>query len=701
MSKLAGQSDYNACLRALLPAIGWKGSERHLQEALPHYSNITSAAQFCEVMKNLNYHYQVVSVKMAQMDKRLFPCLFVSENGKIYTLLAHHGKSIDAYDPEINQSGQLLLSEVMGKSWRGRVYVFQEMSWRTQKSRPKKSWIFSLFSYNRQLIVSSLGLSFILNLLMLATPLFVMNVYDKVINAVSYSMLSSFVLGILVAVVGIVAITWLRAQHFAIIGARLDGEVGNAIFSRLLYMSPSYTESASIGLQVARIKDFDRLREFLSGPLITTFYELPFTMIALGLIAVLGGILVIIPLLMMIIFFVYSLSIRGELQRRLKKAALYGAQLQEFVMETITHLRIIKCLAMRDIWQTRYRKLSSDSVLANLHVNMLANVTQVFSYLMMISSGMAVLSFGAVEIIQAKLSIGALIAVMILIWRVLMPFKMIFTTLPRLEQVGSSLAQLDRLMKIETEREASSENTMITRQIIGNINFDRVSFRYPGAVSPSLMGVSFSIKAGEWVGIAGRNGAGKSTLLKLILRLYEQQAGSIRIDNQDIRQINPIELRHVMDYMPHAPELFHGTIAENLRLVDPNATDEALCDAAEKAGILNEIMRLHKGFDTRLHGHSTRFLSSSFVKNLCLARTYLKKSTILLLDEPTDMLNEHSDKRLIEMLNKLRGKTTVLMATHRLLHLELMDKVVLLDQGQIVMQGKPEDVLTKMPKELL
>nr|MCH9744029.1 ATP-binding cassette domain-containing protein [Gammaproteobacteria bacterium] len=319
----------------------------------------------------------------------------------------------------------------------------------------------------------------------------------------------------------------------------------------------------------------------------------------------------------------------------------------------------------------------------------------------MILAGMAVISFGAIMVIHQTLTVGGMIAIMVLIWRVLAPLKTIFNTLPRLQQMGSSLSQITRLMSISPESDIQNVNYEHKRKIIGPINFNRVSFRYQSASDPAVLGMEFTVVPGELIGIVGRNGSGKSSILKIILGMYQPQAGSIRIDNQDIRQINPIELRNGIGYLPQKPELFYGSIAANLRLAKPDATDDELKVAAGKAGILDDILSLSKGFDTPLRDHSMERLASSFQQLLCLARAYLKQANILLLDEPASVLDMDADKILMQSIESLRGKAIVMMVTHRPSHLKLMDRVFVVDGGQLVLKGKPEDVMEKIPKGML
>jgi len=688
-----------ACLIPLLQSLSWHGSQRQLIESMPHYSQIYNSAMFCDVMDNLGYSNQSIRTDINELDKRLLPCLFVSETGLVMVVLRKEKDHYVVFDGEKNSQTTYPIGKG-APSLPGVAYIFKKRSLRDKRLTIEEGWLRRTFLENKKIIYSALIISFFLNILVLATPLFIMATYNKVIGASSGKMLSQFVVGVGFAFAGYYILYQIRAKLLAVVGARFDCAIGDNIFERLLYLAPAYTEGASVGSQVARIKDFDRLREFLTGPMIIVFFDLPFIFIALILIAVIGGNLAIIPSLMIVAFLIIGMFIRLKVRRRIAESGLCGSYQQEFLLESVRNVRALKYLSAEEKWQERFRENSAAVSIAGFKVTILNAITSAIADVIMIGSGVAVLAFGAIKVIDETLSIGGMIAVMILIWRVLAPLKTLFTTLPRLQQVESSIRQIGRLMSIKPESEPADVK-VLRRRMQGNIVFNRVSFRYRATYDPALMGLTFRIKSGETVGIVGRSGSGKSTLLKILLGLYQPQAGSVRIDNQDIRQLNPIELRNSIAYLAQIPELFYGTIAANLRLASPNATDDDLRNAADQAGILNEVLNLPKGFDTPIRDYSSAKLAGSFRQSLCLARAYLKNASILLLDEPGTMLDEAADQKLLRTLDELHGKVTVLMVTHRPSHLKKMDKILLLEQGQLILQGPPEEALPKIPKELL
>ncbi|MGB5679915.1 MAG: ATP-binding cassette domain-containing protein, partial [Gammaproteobacteria bacterium] len=260
---------------------------------------------------------------------------------------------------------------------------------------------------------------------------------------------------------------------------------------------------------------------------------------------------------------------------------------------------------------------------------------------------------------------------------------------------NKAIKQIDQLMRLDVEQHSGQSSLMLS-QLKGRIAVDRISFRYGPNEDPALLGVSFAVEPGEMVAICGSTGAGKSTMIKLIAGMYRPQAGSLSIDDMDIRQLNAMDLRRSISYIPQEVRMFHGTIAQNLRLNNVLATDQELRIAAEQAGIIDNILRLPDGFETRIGDNTSEHLPPGFLRGLSMARAFVNPAQILLLDEPGASLDEESDQRLISQLKKLKGERTIVMVSHRPSHIRLADKAVLLEQGSVQLAGPADAVVAKL-----
>ena len=250
-------------------------------------------------------------------------------------------------------------------------------------------------------------------------------------------------------------------------------------------------------------------------------------------------------------------------------------------------------------------------------------------------------------------------------------------------------------MTLRLERDPG-ENRIKHRTFNGEVTFSRVSLRYTPNGEPALLGIGLQIERGQIVAVTGSNGSGKSSLLKLVAGLYQAQAGAVLIDGIDIRQLDIGELRGAIAYVPQTCNLFHGTIAQNLRLADPTASDADLTRAAVEAGLMGELLALPDGFDTRITDQMQRQLPKGFKQRLMLARAYVKNAPIYLLDEPANNLDWEGDQALMRKLQQLRGRATVFIVTHRPSHMRIADRVVCVDGGQIMISGSPDEVLPKI-----
>lgn len=691
---------YKITLSMLLKAYSWQGNKTHLIEAAPYFSEINSINSLCEVMMNLGYKHKKLNCAISEIDERLIPNLFVTSDNQIYVLAGKKGNVITAFNSSKNKMEVLNINNLNTKVIKGTLYSFKPAQKKQQIDKIQS--ISSLLKKYKRLIYPALGFSFILNLTTLSLPLFIMLIYNKVIAAASINLLYELLIGI--AIIGISAsfLMQIRAKILAIISNKLNVDIGSKIFHKLLYLPIHFTESAKISSQIARLKDFIRIRELFSNTLLGTLFDLPFIVISIAIIALLSSWLAIIPVVTILVLSIVAALFINLLRQTMRSAGQTGDFYESFLVETVQNLRAIKYTSLESIWQKRSEQLLAKNILNNLKLKMLNSYLATFSYACMLLSGLAILAFGSKMVIDGNLNIGALIASMILVWRILAPIRNLFDILPKLQQLISSSQQINRLLSMPDEQQDYDKNDLLHfDKFTGKIDFSGISLRYPNAYEPSLYNISFNLQPGEHLGIVGPNTSGKSTILKLLLNLYSPQVGKICIDDYNIQQINPQFLRQNIAYLPQQAELFHGTIASNLRLNNASATDEDLIIAAKNAGVLDQIKKLPDGFDTWLKDNSFQHLSADFIQRLCLARTMVKPTKIILLDEPASNLDEQGDKTVLELIGRLKNKTTLVMVSHRPSHLKLMDKILVLNHGKLVMYGPAQAILEKLNKELL
>ncbi|GEO80895.1 peptidase domain-containing ABC transporter [Pararhodospirillum oryzae] len=694
------KSDLAACLLPLLRALKWAGNPRQIAEALPHFADTLDITGLRNTMAQLGYRSDLFRTRACDIDPRLMPALFLPDSGPAFVALSvreREGEPVMVvYRSGTENYATVRMPRVMGEA-----YVFSPIDTEeiAQVNR-QQGWFKATITRFRPVIWQLFATSLLSNVLALAMPMFVMAVYDTVIATGSVSALGYLLAGVLLAVFFDHLLRDVRARMIAYVGARLDNIVGNAIFERILCLPPSYTERATLGSQVARIKNFDTVRDFFTGSLATVALELPFMLLYLGVIFWLGGTLVLIPLLSLGIFAFIGFIMFGRIRAQVSYASRVEARRQEFLVETVSKMRALKVTGAEATWRRRYREMSARSTMANFHAALLSSTAGTLSHVTVIGTGLGTITFGVTRILSGDMTVGALIASMMLVWRVLGPLQNGFLALTQVEQVRSAIRNIDGLMGLKPEREPSATVKTQTR-FKGKITFSRVSHRYSSEADPALVGVTFEAQPGEVVAVVGPNGAGKSTVLKLILGMYHPQAGNVRIDNIDIRQIEPLELRQSIGYVPQTPALFHGTVAQNLRLAAPTATDDDILWACDQADCLKEIEALPEGINTRVGDGARERLSASLVQRLCLARAYVQRSPIMLFDEPVNGLDFAGDRAFMKTVEAMRGHATVFLVTHRPSHLRLADQIVVLEDGYLRLAGPTDQVRDKIPQEML
>ncbi len=684
-------SDAAACLVPLLNAIGWRGTPRHLAEALPHFADTLDVDDLVRVLGNLDYPCRVVRTSLSRLDERLFPCIFVPDGGPALVVHEGDGESFTVFDGSTGA-----IAEIDGRGMSGTAYVVSQAEEPVAPHQSKDaSWVVSVAKRFHRQVLQLLALTFVTNLLALVMPLFIMVVYDRVIGANSLRTLAFLLIGVALALGCDLALRLIRARLLAYIGARIEMILGCAAFQQLINLPLIMTERTTVGSQLSRLKHFESVREFFTGQLAGVFLDLPFLAIFLLVIALVAGPLVLVPLLLMGVFVGFGAFVVPATQSAVTRAGETRMRRQGFVVEMFSHLRTIKTSAAEASWSERYRNISASCAKANFQAAQVSVLVQTVAQLLMLTAGIATLAFGALRVLDGDMTVGALVACMILVWRVLVPLQVAFLGLTRFEQIKQGLRQFDQLMRLEPERKPGEAGDP-HRSLIGRIVFHRVSVRYSPTSEPALLGVDLRVEPGEVVAFTGPNGAGKSTILKLVAGLYHSQAGAVLIDGMDLRQLDPGELRWACASVPQHCDLFHGTIAQNLRLANPTASDEELISAAHGAAILDEILALPDGFETRLTDRLQRQLSNGFKQGLMLARAYVKDAPIYLLDEPGNHLDVAGDRALMRKLEALRGHATVFVVTHRPSHLRLADRVVVMDAGRIVLNGPPGEVLPQL-----
>ena len=686
-------SDVAVCLIPLLKALGWRGDLAYLAVALPHFSDQLDVEDLRAVLANLNYTSRPAKTRLGLIDSRLFPCLFIPKSGPAMVVLSRDEAGLAVFRGDTSK-----ISHGESEETQGVAYFFRETATETTDIAPEaapKEWSSGMVRRFRGLLAQMLLVTFFSSLLALAVPLFIMTIYDRVIPAASHDLLLYLAGGMAAALIFDVGLRALRGRMLAYLGGRIDVLLGSAVFQQIMHLPVIMTERATIGSQLSRLRQFDAVREFFTGPLATVVLELPFAIMFIVAIAIIAGPLAWMPIGLIVLFCLLGVLLFPSMRRAVANSSEARARRQVFIIELLSQTRQIKTLAVEPLWSERYREISARTSLTQFKSGQIANIAQTAAQALMLGAGIGTLGLGTLLVVSGDITVGALVATMALVWRVLAPIQMGFLSITRFEQIRSVVRQVNQLMKLDLERAPGSVPNRL-RTFRGEITFNRVSLRHSPTADPALLGVHFSVEPGKIVVVTGTNGSGKTSLLRMVAGLYQPLSGTVLIDGLDIRQLDVAELRNAVAFVPQSSQLFHGTISQNLRLANPLATEEEIREAVQDADLMEDIRALPDGFETRLTSQLQRQLPNGFKQRLMLARAYITKSPIYLLDEPGRHLDASGDAALMRKFQDLRGKATVLMVTHRPSHMRLADQIVYLSGGQVLVSGTPEEILPKL-----
>lgn len=596
-----------------------------------------------------------------------------------------------------------------GEQWVSREHLLLEYSGQAFFARPRHeledvrtplvpridAWFRDTLKLSRWLYTDAVLASLLINLLGLMVPLFVMQTYDRVVPNQATSTLWVLVIGLFIGSGFELLLRVLRAHLLDIAGKKTDVVLSATLFERITGMSMK-ARPATIGGFAQSIHDFQGLREFLTAVTLTSLIDLPFSILMIVVIGLLGGWLVVIPLLAFPITAIFALVIQARLRDTVQKSLALGAERQALLIETLSGLETLKACSAESERQHHWEKTHGALTRLDNHSRFLASLATNGTMFFQQFAGMATIVAGVYIIIAGNLSVGALVACYMLGSRVLSPLGQIAGLITRYQQARLTMTSTDALMALPQEREAK-QRPLERTHLKGALDVRQVSFSYPGQSAPALIKVSLRMNAGERIGIIGRSGSGKSTLARLVMNFYSPDEGQILLDGLDLRQLDVADLRHQIGYVAHDLPLLSGSLRDNLTLGARYVSDARMLEVADMTGV-SELARQHpQGFD-RPVGERGQLLSSGQRQAVLLARALLLDPPILLFDEPTSAMDNTSEDILRNRLHSLAQGKTVLLITHRASMLSLVDRLVVLDNGHVVADGPKEAVIEALRK---
>jgi subfamily B ATP-binding cassette protein HlyB/CyaB len=551
------------------------------------------------------------------------------------------------------------------------------------------TWFIPAIVKYRKLLGEVLLISFVLQLVGLITPLFFQAVMDKVLVNHAMKTLNVLAIGLICATIFQAILTGIRTYVFSHTSSKIDVELGARLFRHLLALPISYFQSRRVGDSVARIRELENIRSFLTGNAMTLVLDVMFSFVFLGVMLWYSAWLTLIVVVSIPMYVILSLVFTPILRARLNEKFNKSAENQSFLVETISGIDTVKALAVEPRWVGKWEKQLAAYVSAGLSSTNISTVASGGVNLISKLVTAAIMWMGATLVVDGKMTVGELVAFNMLSGQVASPILRLAQLWNDFQQVGISMSRLGDILNARTE--VVGQKTRIPK-IAGAIEFDQISFRYRPDTPDVIRAVNLKIAAGEVIGIVGRSGSGKSTLTKLVQRLYVPDRGRVLVDGQDIAIIDTTSLRHQIGVVLQENNLFTRSIRDNIALANPVLPIETIIEAAKLAGAHEFICELPEGYDTHVGEHGTG-LSGGQRQRIAIARALITNPRILIFDEATSALDYESEKIIQDNMRLICAGRTVLIIAHRLSAVRDANRIIVMERGQVAESGSHDELI--------
>jgi len=684
------------CLLLVANLEGRLTSKASISSGLPLEDGKLSAMLLNRAANRAGLASNMLTRELNKIPVEVLPAILILESGGSVVLsdINPEQRIAIVLDPESHQPIQVDYQQLEDE-YSGHVFYLrpmQQFDSRTPKiyKNGHDHWFWGALKGSWKIYRDVLVASFLINLFVLAQPLFVMNVYDRVVPNNAIETLWALAIGVVIVYVFDFALKLLRAYMVELAAKRTDVVLSAQLFEKVMNLK-MMARPNSTGAFASRLQDFDTLRNFVTSSTMLTLIDLPFVLIFMAFMAYLGGWLVFVPIVIFPIAIFIGLRAQKKLRPTVENVMRGSAKKNAMLIESLVGLETIKTTCaegqVQRNWEQAVGYVSQWSLQSRLISNSALQGVQFLQQIAMV----AVVVCGVYLIAAQELTLGGLIACVILNGRALASLSQVANLLISYDHAEATLKSLDEVMALPIEREP--EKRYLHRPVFdGDLCLKQVSFRYVDQPALALENISLNIKSGEKVAIIGRIGSGKSTLAKMLIRLYDPASGSVLIDGFDVQQLDPADLRRNVGYVAQDEKLFFGTVRENITYGLSNVSDADVVDAADKSGILGFVNSHPLGFEMPV-GERGETLSGGQRGAITLARVFLRKPRVLIMDEPTSAMDQGTEEQIRQRIRAEFSDSTLLLITHKMNMLDLVDRLIVMDGGRIVADGPKEKVL--------
>jgi ATP-binding cassette subfamily C protein LapB len=697
------QSAPDSLFQCLAWVAAWHGDERSVtawRQGVPHDGQAGSAEAVIWAAEQAGYVATLVERDLRQLPDYVLPAIVLLAGSQAAVLIARHDDgTVDVALPEGGDqliTARMPMDQLVLRNTGFQMLLKPRMRQDARAGTPtphgEGHWFWSNLLRFRSYYANTALAAVLINVLTLAGTFFTMNVYDRVVPSHSYPTLWTLGIGTLLAMTFEFATRLMRSHLVDAAGKKVDLTLGSLLFRQALAIRLE-RRPASSGAFANRFREFESVREFTTSATVAALTDLPFALLFLAVIIGLGGVLAWVPALAIMIIVLAAVVIQWPLARHMKENLREASLKHGLLVESLEGIETIKAVNGQSRMQKSWEDYSAVAAQSYMKSRALSSMTlSLVSYVQQVETVVLII-WGVYLIHAGSMSQGALIAVVMLARQVVSPLGQVVGLALRFQQAKAAMQSLNQLMKEPTD-EVAGQNYLAKPRFSGGLRTSGLQFFYPDSRLPAINNVNLSIKPGEKVAILGRIGSGKSTLLRLLNSLYLPTQGAVLADDIDQRQINPADIHHNIGLVAQDCKLFYGSLRDNLTIGATHVSAQRLVHVCKLTGLDTVIARHPQGIDMML-GEGGSGLSVGQRQLVALARCLLSDPTVLLLDEPTSSMDSQTESAFIAQLKQMNRHRTVLIATHRMSLLDLVDRVIVLDQGQVIADG-PKDQLIKL-----
>jgi len=653
---------------------------------------------FIESSKRVGLITKVVHRKIDEISRLALPSILILEDNSACVLLDFDNdkKNAKVIMPEVSEGEVMISLDELSSKFKNKVLIIKPAyDFRNRISdeiiieEPRK-WFFGAMKRNIFIYKKVVIAAIIINLFVLVTPMFMKNVFDRVLPNNGIETLWAMTFGIAIIMLFDFILKLMRSYYLGTAGKRADVVMSNKIFNQVLNIKLDEKPS-STGQFISRLQSFESVRDFFTSATIVALVDVPFIFLFLGVIFLFSGSLGWVPVAAIIIILIFSIIIQKKTKAISEQSSKEDQLKQTTLHETVSGLEIIKSIGAYSRMKSHWDQALIQTTYFNEKLQFLSQVNSTFTALISQAANIAIIIVGVYMAINGETSMGGIVAAMMLTGRVLGPLGQIVGMVLRYDKAMIALKNIDEIMDMKTEK--SGTGLLSRPNLQGDIEFKDVCFAYKGQNLQTLKNVNLTFKQGEKIAILGKIGSGKSTLTKLIMNLYSPVSGSVLIDRTDIRQISASDLRNAVGCVPQEAFLFMGSIKDNITVTQQYVTDEEVIAAAKLAGVHDFLGKHEAGYDLVV-GERGEGLSGGERQSVTLARALLSNPSILIMDEPTNSMDRQTEVQFIKKMESIkRADQTLIIVTHKTSLLTLVDRVIIVDEGKIVADGPKEKVL--------